>query len=659
MQSPTRISGQAGVAPAGRRRRRARTGAAALATALAVLLGVGAATAQAAAPGPKPSPAGGGVAPGPKPSPPQAAAPGATTRDPSTADRAAAAQAADTAVAQGIAAHPYMGWSSWSLQATQYPGVNPNGNASFLNEANLLQQADALATKLKPYGYEYVNIDAGWSTSYDWSFHFDEYGREIAAPERFPHGMKYVADAIHAKGLKAGIYLAVGLAKPAYRDGATPIWNAPGCTTADIVYPDLRTTNGWDSSYKIDFSKPCAQKYIDSQAQLLADWGYDFLKVDGVGPGSFRSGDNYNNVPDVAAWQAAIAKTGRLIHFELSWSLDRNYAADWKRYSNGWRIDTDVECYCDTLVTWNNSVKVRWDEVPAWTPWAGPGGWNDLDSLNVGNGQMDGLTEDERQSYMTLWAISAAPLYAGDDLTKLDAYGLSLLTNREVIAVDQQGIPARPVTPTGTAQAWGMRNADNSYTIALFNMGSFPAQVTANWSSFGFGGKAAVRDLWQLKDLGTHDGNISATLPAHGSRLFKVTPKGGAVQMATYEAEAGANTLVRGAGVANCVNCSGGAKVGNLYNGGALRINNVNVSKTGTYQVNIRYTTGDPRSATVSANGQNPVTLAFPASGGWDIPATLTVPMQLHAGINTIEIDSSTPVYSPDIDKVEVPLAVR
>jgi hypothetical protein len=471
--------------------------------------------------------------------------------------------------------------------------------------------------------------------------------------------MKSVADHIHAKGLKAGIYLPVGLEKGAYGGGKVPIWNASGCTTADIVYPDLRTTNGWDSAYKLDFTKPCAQKYIDSQAQMLAGWGYDFLKLDGVGPGSFKSGDNYNNIPDVATWHNAIAATGRPIHFELSWSLDRNYAADWKKYSNGWRIDTDVECYCNTLVTWNNSVKIRWDDVPAWTPWAGPGGWTDLDSLDVGNGQMDGLSTDERQSYMTLWAISSAPLYTGDDVTKLDAYGASLLTNQEVIAVDQQGIPARPVTPTGPAQVWGAKNADGSYTVALFNMGSFPAQVTANWSSFGFGGTATVRDLWQHKDLGVHDGAISEQLPAHGSRLFKVTPKGGTLKMAGYEAEASTNTLVGGAAVAGCANCSGGAKVGNLYNGGALRINGITVPKAGTYQVNIRYVTGDTRSATVSANGQNAVTLAFPSSGGWDIPATVTVPVQLHAGTNTIEIDSTTPVYSPDIDKVEVPLTVR
>jgi hypothetical protein len=598
----------------------------------------------------------------PKPGPtvvapsPTLVAPNTVTRDPSAAQRSAATKAAEAAAAAGIADTPLMGWSSWSLQSTQRAGVNPNGGASWLTETRLLEQVDNMATKLKPYGYNSVNIDAGWSRDFDWNtIHFDSYGREIASPQRFPSGMKSVADYIHAKGLKAGIYLPVGLDKEAYGGGQVPIWNAPGCTTADIVYPDLRTTNGWDSSYKINFGNACAAKYIDSQAQLLADWGYDFLKLDGVGPGSFRSGDNYNNVADVQAWKAAIAKTGRPIRFLLSWSLDRNYAADWKANANGWRIDTDVECYCNTLVTWNNSVKIRWDDVAAWTPWAGPGGWNDLDSLDVGNGDLDGLTQDERRAYMTLWAISAAPLYTGEDLTKLDAYGVSLLTNREVIAIDQQGVPARPVTPVGTAQTWGMKNKDGSYTVALFNMGGFPAQVAANWTSFGFTGKAAVRDVWDGKNIGSYDGGISATVPSHGTKLYRVTPRTLDTGVTDYEAEAAANTTVLGAGVADCANCSGGKKVGNLYNGGALQFAGVKVARSGTYQVNIRYVSGDPRSATVSANGRTPLNIAFPPSGGWDIPATATVPLYLHAGTNTIEFDSSSVTYSPDVDRIEVP----
>lgn len=326
-----------------------------------------------------------------------------------------------------------MGWSSWSLESTDYPGVNPTGGASWLTEAHVLQQADALSGELKAYGYNYVNIDAGWSNG------FDQYGRPVANPTTFPDGIAYIAKHVHAEGLKLGIYLAVGLAPAAYDDGTTPIYGSPGCTTADIVYPDLRLTNGWNSAYQIDYASPCAQDYIDSIANEFASWGVDYLKLNGVGPGSGQGGTDYDNIPDVAAWSQALKATGRPIQFTLSWSLAHADASAWQTYANGWRIDTDVECYCDTLVTWNNSVKQRWTDVVQWIPDAGPGHWNNLDSLDVGNGAVDGLTDAERQSYMTLWAIEDAPLISGDDLTKLDSYGLSLLTNREVIAVDQAG----------------------------------------------------------------------------------------------------------------------------------------------------------------------------------------------------------------------------
>ncbi|RAO41373.1 Alpha-galactosidase [Micromonospora saelicesensis] len=564
------------------------------------------------------------------------------------------AQAAPTQAAADIAQRPFMGWTSWTMQSSKYPGLNPDGDYSYLTEANVLKQTDALATKLKPYGYEYVNIDAGWWRDNAWVPRFDQYARQTPDPVRFPRGMQAVAEHIHGKGLKAGIYLPVGLEKEAYANGTAPIFNAPGCTTANIVYPDLRTTNGWDSAYKLNFDNPCAQKYIDSQAQLFADWGYDFLKLDGVGPGSFKSGDNYDNVADVAAWQRAIATAGRPIHLELSWSLDINHAADWKRYSNGWRIDTDVECYCNTLVSWENSVDDRFDDAPAWSRKAGPGGWNDLDSLNVGNGEMDGLTRAERQSYATLWAISKSPLYTGDDITRLDDYGLSLLTNREVIAIDQNGgAPARPVTPAGDQQVWGAKNPDGSYTVALFNLGDAPASVTAHWASFGFTGNASVRDVWNRRDLGTQRNAITAALPAHGSRLFTVRP-GTALTSTSYEAEASVNTLTGTASVGGCDACSGGQKVGNLYVGGTVRFNEVTVRKDGIYTVAVSYVSGDARSVQVSSNSGNGSYLKFPSTGDWGTVETVSVQLALKAGANTITFDSGT-WYSPDIDRIAVP----
>jgi hypothetical protein len=585
--------------------------------------------------------------------PPASAVTAASAQSAVSAASAASAVSAKTAPAAELASTPYLGWSSWSMQSSKYPGLNPKGTFSYLTEANVLKQASAMASKLKKYGYEYVNIDAGWWMNWNWQTGYDQYGRQAADPERFPHGMKYLADEIHKLGLKAGIYLPVGLEKAAYGGGTVPIWNADGCTTADVVYSDLRTTNGWDSAYKIDFSRPCAQKYVDSQAQMFAGWGYDLLKLDGVGPGSGKGGDNYNNVDDVAAWKRAIAAAGRPVHLELSWSLDINHIGDWQANANGWRVDTDVECYCRTLVTWDNSVNDRWTDVPNWTPHAGPGGWNDLDSLDVGNGQMDGLTDAERRSYTTLWAISASPLRTGDDLTKLDSLGQSLLGNSEVIAIDQQGIPARPVTPVGDRQVWGMKNADGTYTIALFNLGESAADVTAYWSSFGFSGDATVRDVWSHKELGKRSDSISATLPAHGSRLFTVRPGAGEPPTA-YEAESPANTLIGNASVAGCGDCSGQQKVGNLYLGGALTFNGIQAPEDGTYQLNVVYVTADPRSASVSANGGAATMVDFPPSGGWGIPATVTIPVRLKAGANTITIDSGSG-FSPDIDAIAVP----
>ncbi|MFE8947360.1 alpha-galactosidase D [Streptomyces sp. NPDC007856] len=582
-----------------------------------------------------------------------AAATGAMASD-STSSAVASAATTDGA-SSGLAARPYMGWSSWSMQSSQYPGLNPDGNYSYLTEANVLKQTDALAATLKKYGYDHVDIDAGWWMDKNWTSEFDQYGRQTPDPVRFPSGMKAVADHIHSKDLKAGIYLPVGLEKGAYGDGKVPIRNAPGCTTADIVYPDLRTTNGWDSAYKLDFDNPCAQKYIDSQAQMLAAWGYDFLKLDGVGPGSFKSGDNYNNVPDVAAWHQAIAGTGRPIHLELSWSLDIGHAADWKKYSNGWRIDTDVECYCNTLVTWENSVNDRWNDAPAWSHEAGPGGWNDLDAIDVGNGAMDGLTNAERQSYMTLWAINKSPLFTGDDLTKLDSYGLSLLTNQEVIGVDQSDSPvARPVTPLGDQQVWGTRNADGTYTVALFNLGSSSASVTADWASFGFTGAASVRDLWNHQNLGTYRNRITATLPAHGSRLFTVKPGGTPLATTRYEAESADNTLTGNASVAGCDSCSGGKKVGNLYLDSKLQFNDITVKKDGIYTVNVAYVSGDPRSVTVYSNSGHGTSLRFPSTGDWSTVDTVSVQLALKAGSNTITFDSGWD-YSPDIDRIDVP----
>jgi hypothetical protein len=708
----------AGSAPSSRPRDSARRGGVLRTLALPVLA-VGALTATLAVP---------------------AAASAAPAKAPALASGNATAQQSSTP----LAAKPYMGWSSWSLESTNFPGY---GGENWLTEQHVLQQADVVAAKLKPHGYDYVNVDAGWNVDNGKNV-FDSYGRPIADVKKFPHGMKYVGDQLHAKGLKFGLYLAVGLYIDAYNDGRTLVYGAPGCTTKDLVYPDLRKTSGWDNvSYQMDWSSPCSQKYIDSVADELASWGVDFLKIDGVGPGSFQGDAAHDNVPDVQAWHSALQATGRPIQLTLSWALAHSKADVWKANSNGWRIDTDVECYCDTLVTWNNSVKGRFTDVVPWIDDAAPGHWNNLDSLDVGVGPMDGLSDAERQSYATLWAIESAPLYSGDDLTKLDSYGLSLLTNDEVIAVDQAGNPARPLSQSGEQQVWYARNANGTYTVALFNLGAGYSDVTANLASLGINGKASVRDLWARKSLGTVGGSLTENLPPHGSRLFTFTPStsgsnpgvplglhgtastsgsvslawnpvntgaspvtgydvySGSTKVATvtgtsatvnglaagtgysftvvardtkgrssapspavpvttpaaggptaYEAEASGNTVNGSASIGDCSGCSGGKKVGNLGgNGNTLTINGVTAPKDGTYLLKLDYVDGDSsRTIVVTVNG-SPVRVPVFGSNdnNWGQAQSLTVPVPLKAGSNTLVLGNTTD-YAPDVDKITV-----
>jgi alpha-galactosidase len=399
----------------------------------------------------------------------------------------------------GTATTPLLGWSSWSTIRS-----NPT-------ESNIEAQAQALSTTLKSHGYQYVNMDDFWYLNP--STTVDQYGRWAIDTNRFPHGISAVATYVHNLGLKFGFYLTPGIPIAAVNQN-TPIEGT------SYHARDIAVTSKYESNYNfgnvmyyIDYSKPGAQAFINSWANQLASWGVDFLKMDGVGD---------SDIPDIQAWSTALKQSGRTIYFHLSNSLDRNNVSTWQQYSNGWRIDGDVECYCSTLVNWNN-VSYRFSDAPGWSTYAGSGGWNDLDSLDVGNGSKDGLTNDERQTYMTLWAASAAPLYTGDDLTSLDSFGVSLLTNDEVIAIDQAGRPAHPLSQSSSQQVWFANNYDGTYTVALFNLGGSSATVTVNWSSLGIAGSASVHDVWSHSDLGNFSQGFSTTLATHASRLLKVT----------------------------------------------------------------------------------------------------------------------------------------
>jgi len=383
----------------------------------------------------------------------------------------AAAQPAPTQ--SNFAARPYMGWSSWSL-IRGHP-----------TEEKIKAQADALiAAKLHELGYRYINIDDGWTDG------FDDHGIPKPNLTAFPDGMDGMAKYMHQHGLLFGIYLNPGITEKLYKQ------NPQIAGTASHIADITDTTQSGSTrrnSYRIDFSKPAATTYIRSQVEQFDRWGVDFIKMDFVGPG----GGNLpaDNREELRQWHAALTHASHPIWLELSNYLSIDQAPLWRATSNGWRIENDIECYgpCDkstdpaihgNLTTWSKVV-VRFADVVRWLPYAAPGAWNDLDTLELGNGDKDGITPDERQSMFTLWAISCAPLYLGSDLTKIDAADLAIISNRDIIAIDQAGVPARPLDiqhlRNKPQQAWLTTYPDGSAVLALFNLDAAPAEIKLSW----------------------------------------------------------------------------------------------------------------------------------------------------------------------------------
>ncbi|MFE9424710.1 alpha-galactosidase [Kitasatospora sp. NPDC006697] len=417
------------------------------------------------------------------------------------------------AEANGLALTPPMGWSTWSFLRKGPTESSVEAQAKAMSDSGLVAA-----------GYQYVNLDDFWYLNPGTTV--DSYGRWVTDTAKFPSGMAGLGGYLHGLHEKFGMYLTPGIPVAAYNQN-TPI-EGTSYHARDIVSDTSKYEANYNfgngAMYYLDWTKnpAAAQAYLDSWARELASWGVDYLKIDGVG--SWDSGD-------VSGWSKALAAAGRPIHLELSNSLSHGDAAFWRQYANGWRIDGDVECYCSTgptpLTSWTNVAR-RFTDAPAWTSYAGPGGWNDLDSLEVGNGSADGLTPDERQTAETLWAVNAAPLLLGTDLTNLDAADKALLTNSEVIGVDQAGRAAHPVDQLTNSQVWSAAGPDGSYTVALFNLAGTAQTVTASFADLGFTGSAAVRDLWTHSDLGSSTGSFTATLNPHASRLLRITPAAGA-----------------------------------------------------------------------------------------------------------------------------------
>ena len=418
----------------------------------------------------------------------------------------------------GLERKPVLGWSSWSF-------IRKNPTAEKM-------KAQALAlhnSGLQKIGFEYVNLDDFWyQCPGPQGPNVDQYGRWITDPSKFPaegdtDGMKVVADYIHSLGMKFGIYVTPGISKQAV--SRNTLIKGTSYTATQIAKPSVRENNyNCKGMIRIDYDKPGAQEYTNSWADMLGAWGIDYVKIDGM---------TDRNTADVKAWSNAIRQSGRPMVLDVTQGdFTIVIAPTLMKYANQWEFAPDVECYrCEKngssypLTSWADVAK-RFNYVAEWQPYAGPGGFNDYVSLEIGNGDNDGLTPVERQTQMSLWALGAAPLILGIDLTHLDPTDLQkYLENSDVLVVDQDSIAAKRVLTAGNHQVFAKREPKGDVIVGLFNTGGKAEEISVPASTVILPENAngySLRDLWTGETKKT-TGSITAVVPSHGVVLYRVS----------------------------------------------------------------------------------------------------------------------------------------
>jgi alpha-galactosidase len=371
---------------------------------------------------------------------------------------------------ESLALTPPMGWNSWNKFGCE------------VSEDLIRQTADAMVSSgMKDAGYQYVVIDDCWQVGRD------KDGNIIPDPKHFPSGIKALADYVHSKGLKFGIYS--------------------------------------DTGTKTCAGRPGSRGYEYQDARQYASWGVDYLKFDWCNTGKQNAEASYSLMRD------ALNASGRPIVFSIcEWGTSKPWL--WaKGIGNLWRTTGDIKDRWQGKEKWPDGsccslgVMDIVDLQDGLESFAGPGHWNDPDMLEVGNG---GLTDIENRSHFSLWALLAAPLIAGNDLRNMTAQVRDVLTNREVIAVNQDplGRQGRRVRKDGDVEVWARELAGGYRAVILLNRGNGTREVSAEWQDIAYPNHLAakVRDLWQKKDLGTFTGRFSAQVPSHGVVMISVKP---------------------------------------------------------------------------------------------------------------------------------------
>jgi hypothetical protein len=413
-----------------------------------------------------------------------------------------------------------MGWNSWDCLG------------GTVTEVEALATGEYMQRHLQPYGWQYVVLDAEWyfdSVTYGAAsesvtegktgLNIDDYGRLLPSKVKFPSaaggGFRELADRLHAMGCRLGVHLMRGIPRRAVE------LNLPVLGTQvrarDIV--DTTSTCQWcDLCYGVDMAKPGAQAYYDSVLALCAEWGVDFIKYDDI------AGPYY--AKEIEAVALAIQRCGRPIVLSLSPGNDSNVEnlAHARQHAEMFRITGDI---WDKWWCVNHVAGI----LPDWAAKSRPGAWADADMLPLGRigirthgchgpAHMTHLTRDEQVTVMTLWCIACSPLIMGGYLPDNDEWTLSLLTNGDAIRVNQEGRAPREIVRAGSCVVWESTLPDGQRAVAFINLGDAEQTISVALTSLGCDGAVSVRDAWARVDAGVVDVRLSATLPAHGSRLY-------------------------------------------------------------------------------------------------------------------------------------------
>ena len=419
---------------------------------------------------------------------------------------------------------PPMGWNSWDCYGA---GVT---------EDELLGNAEFMRDRLKQYGYQYVICDIQWyepaakGNVYNnfADLCMDEYSRLIPAVNRFPSsangaGFKPIADKIHSMGLKFGIHIMRGIPRQAVHRN-TRIY---GTTARARDIASQFSLCPWNTDmYGVDTEKRGAEEYYDSLFKLYASWGVDFVKVDDIANTEFSPQNPYSAEKEIEMIRAAIDRSGRDMVLSLSpGPAPLNKAEHLSKNANMWRISGDF---------WD-----RWDKLlnmfslcEKWYPYVKDGSFPDCDILPLGKlcidgsymgdmGRDSGFTKEEQKTMMTLWAVFRSPLFFGGELRLTDNYTLSLVTNPEVINVNQNSEKPLFVYNKGGIAVWQTK-IENCTAVAVFNLSDEEKHYKLSFLNLGIENVRAVRDLWARKDISKCENDVTVSLKPHSSEFFEI-----------------------------------------------------------------------------------------------------------------------------------------